>query len=525
MSETRHPIRSVSDLYAADEIEVLLLEEIRDLEPPPAIYSKPEDIQDFEIGSRTGGRISSQSSELDSPGVHSTVHSWDSHANYHGHYGNSDHRGGSSSNALHWSHASHVVIYCDIQGHLKTPTGVVRLLLLISSAACLATLYSSGTAKVSLFMLPLADRLRFMSFVAVFCILVIAVLLFLDISHVIYILPLNWARVNGIVFTGIGLSFVASSTLLACTVWEYYGGDWVPKRTRFQLSAAAAVGLSCALLAFLLCWIHCRSGSSCKGQDSRSHTPTQLYKPVDNSSSSGVTLKERSPKRSASWAVKNQQSKKRNVDSDTNTSNGGHRGSNHEKFKQGANRKDHWASAKQHILDTHTNNEDAQREETEIERRRRRRKREGDSSSTGDGNPPSNSKDDASVSVEEAKTRRVPRKLPLQSTVEQPRSWSEAERRNSGTMQMRSKTRQVPVNNDAQNCCVDMNESLNTSINQVTRNGLRNWETECTSSSVLEEITDVNVVVRNAMWSGQWRPPPDDVQPCSSKTIDPYSFA
>lgn len=51
MSDTRHyPIRSVSDLYAADEIEVLLLEEIRDLEPPPAIYSKPEDIQDFEIG-------------------------------------------------------------------------------------------------------------------------------------------------------------------------------------------------------------------------------------------------------------------------------------------------------------------------------------------------------------------------------------------------------------------------------------------------------------------------------------------
>jgi len=29
---------------------VLLLEEIRDLEPPPAIYSRPEDIQDFEIG-------------------------------------------------------------------------------------------------------------------------------------------------------------------------------------------------------------------------------------------------------------------------------------------------------------------------------------------------------------------------------------------------------------------------------------------------------------------------------------------
>lgn len=91
-------------------------------------------------GSRTGGRISSQSSELDSPGVHSTVHSWDSHANYHGHYGNSDHRPGSSSNALAWSRASHVVIYCDIQGHLKTATGVVRLLLLVSIKSLIYTL-------------------------------------------------------------------------------------------------------------------------------------------------------------------------------------------------------------------------------------------------------------------------------------------------------------------------------------------------------------------------------------------------
>lgn len=49
MSESRH-LRSVSDLYAAEEIEVLLLEEIRELEPPPAAYSRPEDIQDFEIG-------------------------------------------------------------------------------------------------------------------------------------------------------------------------------------------------------------------------------------------------------------------------------------------------------------------------------------------------------------------------------------------------------------------------------------------------------------------------------------------
>lgn len=234
-----------------------------------------------------------------------------------------------------------------------------------------------------------------------------------------------------------------------------------------------------------------------------------------------VTLKERSPKRPASWAVKNQQSKKRNADSDTNTSNGGHRGSNHDKFRQGANKKDHWATAKQRILETHTNNEDTQREDTEIERRRRRRRKDGDSSSTGDGNAPSSSKvaDTNRIAAEEAKTRRVPRKLPLQSTVEQSQSWSDAERRNSGTAQIKSKTRQTPVNNDAQNCC-EMNEAR--SINRVTRNGLQNWEAE--SSNGIEETTDANIV-RNAMWPGEWRPPPDDVQPCSSKTIDPYSFA
>lgn len=63
----------------------------------------------------------------------------------------------------------------------------------------------------------------------------------------------------------------------------------MPKRTRSQLSAAAALGLSCAILAFLISWIHSRSGSSCRSPDSRNHTPTQLYKPVDNSSSSGVS--------------------------------------------------------------------------------------------------------------------------------------------------------------------------------------------------------------------------------------------
>ncbi|XP_053994624.1 uncharacterized protein LOC128894988 isoform X2 [Hylaeus anthracinus] len=516
MNETRHHLHSVSDLYAADEIEVLLLEEIRDLELPPSAYSRPEDIQDFEIaGSRTGGQISSQPLELDSPGVHSTVHSWDSHANYHGQYDYGDHHG-SSSNPLAWPRASHLVLYCDIQGHFKTAIGVVRLLLLISSAACLATLCSSGTAKVSLFMLPLVGRLRFMIFVAVFCFLVTALLLFLDISHVVYVFPLNWAKLNAWVFTGIGLSYALSSALLACSIWEYHSGGWVPKRTRSQLSAAAALGLSCAILAFLLSWIHGRSGSSCRSPDSRNHTPTQLYKPVDNSSSSGVTLKERSPKRPTSWVVKNQQSKKQNADSDTNTNNGHHDNDNHAKYKQGVNRKDHWASARQHFLPSEENTEDNQRDDVDIERRRRRRRRDGDTSSTGDGNLISTKTDSGHI-TDDNKTRRVPRKLPLQS-VEQSRPWPGAEHRGSGSMQVRNKSSQMPVYGNVQGYC-GINES---SSMQVTQNGFH-WEMECTSTNSIEKAE--TTMARTAMWSGQWQPPPDDVQPCSSKTIDPYDFA
>lgn len=320
----------------------------------------------------------------------------------------------------------------------------------------------------------------------------------------------------------------------------------MPKRTRSQLSAAAALGLSCAILAFLLSWIHGRSGSSCRSSDSRNHTPTQLYKPVDNSSSSGVnnfishyyltsvfrlslicnsntsffqvTLKERSPKRPASWVVKNQQSRKQNTDSDTNTNNGHHGNDNHTRYKQDASRKDHWASAREHFLHTQETNEDIQRSDIDIERRRRRRRRDGDSSSTGDGNLISTKANSGHVSEDNNKPRRVPRKLPLQS-VEQSRPWSGAEHRGSSSMQVRNKTLQMPVNNKAQDYCgIDESSSM-----QVTQNGFH-WEMECTSSNSMEKTAEI-AMDRTAMWTGQWHPPPDDVQPCSSKTIDPYSFA
>lgn len=103
----------------------------------------------------------------------------------------------------------------------------------------------------------------------------------------------------------------------------------------------------------------------------------------------------------------------------------------------------------------------------------------------------------------------MPRQLALQS-VEQSRPWPSAEHRGSGSMQVRNKSSQVPVNSITE-----------FSSMQVTQNF--HWEMECMSSTSIEKVE--MAMARTAMWSEQWQPPPDDVQPCSSKTIDPYGFA
>lgn len=44
-------------------------------------------------------------------------------------------------------------------------------------------------------MLPLAGRIRFMMFASLLSLLVTCLLLFLDISHVIYLFPFNWGKI------------------------------------------------------------------------------------------------------------------------------------------------------------------------------------------------------------------------------------------------------------------------------------------------------------------------------------------
>ncbi|XP_022203607.1 uncharacterized protein LOC111060253 [Nilaparvata lugens] len=259
-------VNSVSDLYGADEISVLL-EEIRDLEPASC---RPEDLQDFEIaGSQSGGAQGGLGAGSETPGDLGTVHSWDSHANYKHHL-----PGSSPTHSIF----SGVILYCD-ETHLKSSTGVIRLLLVISSVACLACLCTSGTVKVGLFMLPLLGRLRLMMFVTIFSLLVTCLFLFLDISHVIYLFPFNWGKLNAFFYVSMSVLYLISSSLMLHLLHAYAETySWVPKWTRDQLLITGILGYICAVEALVLSLL-----TRCDGGQ---------YSPVEDDPST-MTLQER----------------------------------------------------------------------------------------------------------------------------------------------------------------------------------------------------------------------------------------
>ncbi|XP_046397168.1 uncharacterized protein LOC124164037 isoform X2 [Ischnura elegans] len=266
-------VHSVSDLYGADEIEDFEIDGSRSGGVEKAgtgaqgLAGVNQGVEDGDVGANTGDRCESLG----------TIGSWDSHTNYQQVYGLED---GSDGGGAPFPG---VVLFCD-ESHLKSPTGIVRVLLVISSVACLACLCSSGggggggggagsagasgggpgagaggrggaaaAAAGGLFLLPLPGRLRLMLFVTVFSILATCLLLFLDISHLVYLFPFNWSRLNGWFFVLVSVAYLVSSSLLLHLVHIYlvsYG--WVSKHTRDQLIVTGALGYVCALEALLL---------------------------------------------------------------------------------------------------------------------------------------------------------------------------------------------------------------------------------------------------------------------------------
>ncbi|KAF2903014.1 hypothetical protein ILUMI_03183 [Ignelater luminosus] len=246
-SESGRYINSVSDIIGTDEIE-FLLDDIRDLEPTSV---NPEDIQepdgmscvlqDFEIaGSRTGALSTDCAGGCECETPLGTINSWDSHSHYR-------QRAASPDLSLY----SGVIVYCD-HTHLKTATGLVRVLLVISTVACLTCLCTSGTVKVGLFMLPLVGRLRLMMFVTLLSLFVTCLLLFLDISHMVYLFPFNWGKVNAYFYVSLSVLFLIASSLIFHMIFLSEAFSWVPKWTKHQLLITGSLGYVCCVESVIL---------------------------------------------------------------------------------------------------------------------------------------------------------------------------------------------------------------------------------------------------------------------------------
>ncbi|XP_065332695.1 uncharacterized protein LOC135934699 isoform X1 [Cloeon dipterum] len=275
-------VNSVSDLYGADEIEVLL-DEIKDLEPCSVrtediqvtrLSAKPPELRafsarhrvmtlDFEIaGSRTavdedgpgGDKEPHEGSDADSEGeagarsLVGTVHSWDSHANYR-HDLDDDDEGRMLFRG--------VIVYCD-QRHLKSATGVVRVLLIVCTVACLIGLCASMSLRAPFHMLPILARLRLMLFVTIFTLLTTSVLLFLDISHTVYLFPFNWPLINSCLFISLGVAYLLGSSLLLHLVYAYNNSEWEPRVSGAELIVSYVFGflccVECVVLAVVAHW-------------------------------------------------------------------------------------------------------------------------------------------------------------------------------------------------------------------------------------------------------------------------------
>lgn len=202
--------------------------------------------------------------------------------------------------------------------------------------------------------------------------------------------------------------------------------------------------------------------------------------------------------------VKNQQQLEKANANDTRSGNGN-------KFK-GGNKKDHWASAKQHFIPSQEDDDDEEsrviREEKEKDKRRRRRKNGGSSENTEYGVTGVEGLGVPTVS----KARCVPKKLPLKSLN------NGSQQKQSTAEGARSKQTGVKtlVNSDLKNYW-----EMDVPSTELTNNSSR-WVNQPPNTG--EIIKNDSKIVLPTGWANQWQPTVDDVQPCSSKALDPYPF-
>ncbi|CAB4067896.1 unnamed protein product [Lepeophtheirus salmonis] len=279
---TRHWVNSVSDIYGPDEIEELL----EDLNRLEFAALEADDFRDYDIdGSRVGslrggrsenvGRVRPRdrlaSPEIEDEGstrVHNqgsrrvpspseSVNSWDSHVHYRRNEDEEDDEQ-QRTPSIYPSRLTHSIIcFCDTST-FKTPRNFLRVLLVVTSVACLSTVLTAGTAKSGIFALPHFPRLRLIIFVSIFTILFTLFILFLNISHLHALLPVEYGKMQTVVYLILTVLYVVSSSLLFHLQSEIRSGGFpsspLPHWTKNHLIIAACLGFVCGVETFLCCF-------------------------------------------------------------------------------------------------------------------------------------------------------------------------------------------------------------------------------------------------------------------------------
>ncbi|XP_037084659.1 uncharacterized protein LOC119105297 [Pollicipes pollicipes] len=149
------------------------------------------------------------------------------------------------------------IVCCWQPALLLSPLGIGEMLLMALSVGCLASVSASGDpAFGSPLLLPHAGHTRLAVFSSVFCLLWTALLLFVHVTRLQYVLLLNWALMHTWLFCLLSVVHAAAAVLLLHQAYLYtYQYPALSTWTRACTTGAAVLALlasCCALLVALL---------------------------------------------------------------------------------------------------------------------------------------------------------------------------------------------------------------------------------------------------------------------------------
>lgn len=144
-----------------------------------------------------------------------------------------------------------VVLFYD-KSYPFTVVGALRIAILFLSLLSLVCIASAGTKEYDVLQLPWSERVRLHLFVCVLAFLLAAVLMVVDNSSIVHLLPLNWALIDTVLWGVLALLFLVSSSLVLHSKVLYRQTyytivDWTC--SLFVVSGVFGLGGMCSCLA------------------------------------------------------------------------------------------------------------------------------------------------------------------------------------------------------------------------------------------------------------------------------------